>query len=98
MSRSESVIDIPIRLEEPGRFFIFEPDEIPVVIIPFFIGLLTQNMIPGIIFAVLSYFGWTRIKGEKGFYGLHAMRYWFFPKSITYLPSFPDSAVSHWSA
>ena len=49
MSNSGQVIDIPIRLEEPGRFLIFEMDEFIVLSMPVFFGFLTQHLIPGII-------------------------------------------------
>ena len=98
MSSSDTVIVIPTRLEESGRFFILSQDEIPVVVVPVVLGLVTQNMFPGLIIAVLAYLGWSRLKGEGGFYALHAIRYWYFPKALSYLPSLPDSAVSRWNA
>lgn len=98
MSNSGSVIDIPTRLEEPGRVMIFESDEFAVLAAPIVIGLLARSMVTGIIVGVALYFLWTRIKGENGFYALWALLYWAMPRSVSGLKALPESAVMRWSA
>ncbi len=98
MARSGSVIDIPTRLEEPGRFLMLEHDEFMVLVLPVFFGFLTQHLIPGILVGGASYFFWSRIKGDQGFYALWSLLYWWLPHSVSGLKSLPDSAVVRWSA
>lgn len=98
MSAPVSYVEIPARLEEPGRFFIFEMDELAAIALPILFGVIANSLIPGVLVGVGAYVLWVKIKSVKGFYGLHAMRYWHLPQGVTRLDGLPNSAVTRWFA
>ncbi len=96
MAKSGCIVKIPVRLEEPGRILIFEVNEVLAFLPTIILGMIAGQLLWGLLFGFVSYFVWLRIKGSKGLYGLHAVRYWFLPKRLRYLPALPDSAITSW--
>ncbi|WP_226554725.1 type IV conjugative transfer system protein TraL [Celeribacter naphthalenivorans] len=92
----ENVIRIEQRLQEQGRILIFPIDEGLALLAPFGVALALQAALLGIILGLASYLIWKRLKGDGGIEALLAMLYWFLPKEISPLKSWPDSAVTMW--
>jgi len=92
------VIRVEQRLQDPPQFFVIPADEALAGAVPVVVGLMTRNLIPGLIGAVGLYFLWKRVKGQHGLPGLAGLIYWLMPKAASPFRSFPDSAVAEWRA
>ncbi|MDV4146436.1 type IV conjugative transfer system protein TraL [Shimia sp. FJ5] len=92
------VVKVEQRLQDAPQFFVLPADEAVAAIAPFLIGILAKKLFLGVGLAVISYFIWKRVKGERGLPGLVAAIYWILPREVTPYRSFPDSAVSTWRA
>ncbi len=96
MSRSAHIIDIPTRLEQPGRIFVFTYDEAVLLGAPIVFGLISKVAITGFIVGFCLWRVWVLLKGEEGIAGLSAFRYWFVPEQLNGLNKLPPSSVSYW--
>ncbi|WP_299775998.1 type IV conjugative transfer system protein TraL [uncultured Tateyamaria sp.] len=92
------VIKVEQRLQNPPQFFFVPADEAVAGLVPCVLGILSKQLFVGAVLGVTTYFIWKRVKGERGLHGLLALFYWLIPKEITSYRSYPDSAVSSWSA
>ncbi|WP_424753235.1 type IV conjugative transfer system protein TraL [Methylobacterium sp.] len=92
----ENVITIEQRLQDQPRILIFPLDEGIALFAPAAVGVAMQAAIPGIVFAVIAYVGWKKLKGDGGVERILAAAYWFLPRAISPVKSWPDSAVAMW--
>jgi conjugal transfer pilus assembly protein TraL len=92
----EKVVKIEQRLQEQGRLLLFPIDEGLALLAPAGVGLAIQQAIPGIVFGIIIYVIWKRLKGDGGVERLLAMTYWYLPKALSPLKNWPDSAVNMW--
>ena len=92
-----NIIDIPTRLEQPGRIFVFTYDEAALLFGPIIFGLVSKAAIIGIIVGFCLWRGWVLIKGEEGVYGLAGFFYWFVPNRLSGMNALPSSSVTYWA-
>ena len=96
MSDTSNIVIIEQTLEEPSRFLIFTMDDALAFIIPVLVGYLSRHLIPGLLFGIMAYLAWSRIKGEGGINKIKGAFYWFLPAKVSPFRSFPPSAVMFW--
>lgn len=92
------IVKIEQRLQDPQRFFLVPADEAMTLGFPAAIGMLTQNLVPGIVAAIVIWFAWKKVKGDGGLESFAALCYWYLPTELMAFPSFPDSAETRWEA
>ena len=92
------IVKIEQRLQDPQRFFLIPADEALTLGFPTLMGMLTQNLIPGIIASVVFWVAWKKLKGDGGLERFAALCYWYLPAELQAFPSFPDSAQTRWEA
>lgn len=92
------VVRVEQRLQDPPQFFVIPADDALAAGGPLAIGLMTRNLIPGLIVAVLAYVLWKRVKGQQGLLGLAGLIYWMMPRLANPFRAFPDSGVAEWRA
>ncbi len=96
MSSTAHIIDIPTRLEQPGRIFVFTYDEAALLFGPIVFGLVSKAAFTGFIVGFCLWRLWVLIKGEEGIAGISSFRYWFVPSQINGLKALPPSSVTYW--
>jgi len=92
------VVRIEQRLQDPPQFFILPADEAIAFGIPAVLGLISRQLFVGIIFGVLLFMLWKRVKRGGGVREVLALTYWILPREVTLYRSLPDSAVTMWRA
>lgn len=92
----ENVITIEQRLQDQARILIFPLDEGIALLAPAGVGIAMQAAIPGIVLGVVSYLLWKRLKGDGGVERILAAMYWYLPRTLSPVKSWPDSAVAMW--
>lgn len=82
---------IPGRLDEPERIGFWTIDEFVALAGPFFIGILTQLIIWGIVFGILGWWALRKAKaGRAGSWLIHAA-FWYLPSGVTGVKTVPPS-------
>ncbi len=92
----EKVVRIEQRLQEQARILLFPVDEGLALLAPAGVGIALQSAISGIVLGVISYVLWKRLKGEGGLERLLALLYWYVPREVGPMKSWPDSSVTIW--
>ncbi|MEY3109546.1 MAG: TraL [Verrucomicrobiota bacterium] len=92
----ENVVRIEQRLQEHARILLFPLDEGLALLAPAGIGLGLQAAVPGIILGIASYLAWKKVKGDGGLERILALTYWYLPRELSPMKSWPDSAVNMW--
>ena len=93
-----NTVQIEQRLQDTPRVLLLPMDEAIALGAPFILGVMSNNVPLGAIFGVVSWFAWSKLKGEGGVEMLLAAAYWYLPASLKAFPEFPDSAIDHWEA
>lgn len=89
-------VRIEQRLQDPPRFLILPADDAFVLGLPMMMGLISRQIIIGVVVSLVMWTIWRRIKGEGGLERVLAGLYWFLPSSIGGFNPLADSSVSHW--
>ncbi|MCL4068130.1 type IV conjugative transfer system protein TraL [Pseudomonas sp. GX19020] len=92
----EKVVRIEQRLQEQSRILLFPIDEGLALLAPAGVGVGLQAAVPGIILGIVSYIVWKRLKGDGGLERMLALLYWYLPREISPIKSWPDSSVTMW--
>ncbi len=91
---SELVAKIPQRLLKPTRFLFWDIDELVAFGVPAFLGLFARVPFMGLLFGVILFSIWRRLKGNHGISGLLAWAYWWVPDQVSPFRHFPPSHIS----
>lgn len=84
------------RLQDPQRVLILPMDEALMLGMPVMMGMISQNLIVGILAGFGLYTIWKKIKGDQGLEGFATLAYWYLPHQLGIFSSFPDSAEEVW--
>lgn len=86
------------RLQDPPRFMVLPADEAVAIGLPVMLGLMSRQIIVGVVIGAVIWMVWKRLKGDTGLPGLLAAIYWYLPTQVSAFRELPDSAVTVWEA
>jgi len=82
---------IPGKLDEPERIAFWTIDEFVAMAGPFFIGILSQHIVLGIMFGALGWWGLRKAKAGRATSWLLHAAYWYLPSTVTGVRAVPPS-------
>lgn len=82
---------IPRRLDDKPKFFIWELEQIGIAVLCLSIGALGEAMMSGLLLGVLLSYGYRKMRsGHHSHYSVHAM-YWYLPSYMMKMKKLPPS-------
>jgi len=80
-------------LDDPLRILKWTIDEAAVLILPFFIGIVINQLFVSAVFAILGIMGLKKLKSKFGQGTLKHLMYWYFPHNKKKLFKTPPSYI-----
>jgi len=84
---------IPKHLDDPARFLFWPVDEAAIALTIVVIGLISDHLIIGLLFAIIVSIMHTSVKRKWGKTVLIQAAYWYFPPLILNTKSTPPSYI-----
>lgn len=82
---------IPKRLDDPELIGLWTIDEFVAMVVPFFWGILSQQIVIGIVLAIAAWFGLKKAKAGRATSWVLHVAYWHLPGSFVRLKLTPPS-------
>lgn len=84
-------------IDTPSRILIWQADQVLVCVLPFFLGMITEHIIVGIVFSFVFAFLFKIFQKKFGKGKIRAILYWYFPTDLKLIKKgLPPSHVRSW--
>lgn len=80
-------------LDNPKRILYWTFDEAVLMVAPFFLGMIFQHAIFGVIASIAGTFLLRKVKQKMGFENLRRVMYWYLPLKAKNLHGVPPSHI-----
>lgn len=84
-------------IDKPARFLFWSVDQVIVCLCPFFIGMVTDHIVLGIVFSIIASIGFKIFRKKFGNSKIRSILYWNLPTSKKLVKKgLPPSHVRIW--
>jgi len=84
---------IPKHLDDPERWLFWTVDEALILIAPFFLGVMMDFYLIGIVMSITLYLLYKKFKSTGADNLIQYLIYWYFPKWLSGLKATPPSYI-----